>query len=152
MKTQPNSEPISIAQNTIRGINAAGQSDHFFVMQTFGQDIEPQSRSQPHLGGKLYSLLFARNLQTGSKMSYGEFSNDGTLTKLPTFPANILTLAVEGYFEARGQQIFNQNSLEGFHDDIHVHCGQGSGATNNMGHMSFIEYAAMDPIFWLHHT
>ena len=37
------------------------------------------------------------------------------------------------------------NSLENMHDGIHVLVGQG-------GHMGRIQFAAFDPIFWLHHT
>ncbi|PVF95999.1 Di-copper centre-containing protein [Serendipita vermifera] len=38
----------------------------------------------------------------------------------------------------------HQYSLEGVHNDIHVVVGEG-------GHMNHPEYAAFDPVFWLHH-
>jgi tyrosinase len=134
-------QPHSISVNTIRGINGIGKSDHRFVMSTFGANIKSDDVDQPFTGGKLYNLLMNRNVETGQRMGFGEFSNDG-------------------YFEAQGQNVGNQNSLEGFHDDIHVNTGSGSGAfsldpndrTNyGMGHMGLIEMAAFDPIFWLHH-
>lgn len=37
-------------------------------------------------------------------------------------------------------------SVEQIHDQIHTIVG-GDG-----GHMSYIPWAAFDPIFWLHHT
>jgi hypothetical protein len=135
-------QPRSISVNTIRGINNLGKSEHRFVMQTFGANIKSDDVDQPFTGAKLYNLLLNRNVTTGIQMGFGEFSNDG-------------------YWLAQGQRIGNQNSLEGFHDDIHVNCGAGSGAfslppsdrTNyGMGHMGLIECAAFDPIFWLHHT
>jgi len=132
------SQPHSIAAHTIRGIDANGNSDHAYVEGTYGNDITYESVDFPHLGGKLYNLLTNKHVTDGTPISgYAEFSNDG-------------------YWEAQGQNIGNQNSLEGFHDDIHVNTGAGRGASGNrnfgMGHMGLIEYAAMDPIFWLHHT
>ncbi|KAK6346491.1 hypothetical protein TWF696_006618 [Orbilia brochopaga] len=37
------------------------------------------------------------------------------------------------------------NDLEGIHNDVHVQCG-GNGI------MSYISYAAFEPLFWLHHN
>jgi tyrosinase len=37
------------------------------------------------------------------------------------------------------------DSIESVHDQIH-------GLTGSGGHMSYIDYAAFDPVFWLHHT
>ncbi|KAK6330065.1 hypothetical protein TWF718_003493 [Orbilia javanica] len=42
-----------------------------------------------------------------------------------------------------GQQA--RDSLEGVHDTVH-------GTTGSGGHMSFVDNAAFDPIFWLHHA
>lgn len=39
------------------------------------------------------------------------------------------------------------NSLESIHDSIHSLIGG-----NNKGHMTYLWYAAFDPIFWLHHA
>ena len=47
----------------------------------------------------------------------------------------------------------NFNSLEGWHNDIHVLCGAGRTADNGFyGHMALNEAAGFDPIFWLHHA
>ncbi|RPA88543.1 Di-copper centre-containing protein, partial [Choiromyces venosus 120613-1] len=39
----------------------------------------------------------------------------------------------------------NWISVESIHNDIHAHIGGANG------HMSYVDYAAFDPIFWLHH-
>lgn len=39
----------------------------------------------------------------------------------------------------------NYDSIESVHDQIHGLAGSG-------GHMSYIEYSAFDPIFFLHHA
>jgi tyrosinase len=41
--------------------------------------------------------------------------------------------------------IRNADSLESIHDVLH-------GITGSGGHMTYLDYAAYDPIFWLHHT
>lgn len=39
----------------------------------------------------------------------------------------------------------NADSLESLHDAIH-------SITGNNGHMTYLDYSAFDPVFWLHHT
>ncbi|EGX45615.1 hypothetical protein AOL_s00169g221 [Orbilia oligospora ATCC 24927] len=58
-------------------------------------------------------------------LSYGDFNTVGTRVTPPGQPA--------------------RDSLEGLHDTIH-------GTTGSGGHMSFVDNAAFDPIFWLHHA
>ncbi|SMQ51746.1 unnamed protein product [Zymoseptoria tritici ST99CH_3D7] len=41
--------------------------------------------------------------------------------------------------------IANADSIESLHDAIH-------SITGGNGHMTFLDYSAFDPIFWLHHT
>jgi len=47
-----------------------------------------------------------------------------------------------GYTDANGN---TYNSLENMHNIVHSLVGNG-------GHMSYVPYAAFDPIFWLHHA
>ncbi|KAL3419107.1 tyrosinase precursor [Phlyctema vagabunda] len=47
--------------------------------------------------------------------------------------------------EAYSPEGENDDSVESIHDFIH-------GYTGNGGHMTYIEYSAFDPIFFLHHT
>ncbi|RVD89014.1 uncharacterized protein DFL_000038 [Arthrobotrys flagrans] len=58
-------------------------------------------------------------------ISYADFNTVGTRVAPP------------------GQPV--RDSLEGIHDTIH-------GTTGSGGHMSFVDNAAFDPIFWLHHA
>jgi tyrosinase len=44
-----------------------------------------------------------------------------------------------------GQRPSQFVSLEGIHDAVHVNMGC------SYGHMTFVEYSAFDPVFWLHH-
>jgi tyrosinase len=47
------------------------------------------------------------------------------------------------------------HTLEGFHDNVHVFLGQGKLGTGQKekgsGHIGDPNYAAFDPLFWLHH-
>lgn len=44
-----------------------------------------------------------------------------------------------------GQNMANADSLESIHDVIHAIVGQS-------GHMTYLDYSAFDPVFWLHHA
>lgn len=44
-----------------------------------------------------------------------------------------------------GQGVSNVDSLESIHDAIH-------SITGSSGHMTYLDYSAFDPIFWLHHA
>ncbi|OCL11103.1 Di-copper centre-containing protein [Glonium stellatum] len=117
--------------HTIRGITPSGDSEHSFVNQTLDNALSHSTGRGLPLGGKIYRMLM------GPPLTYGEMSNtsytplgDGKPTKN------------------------EQNSVEGFHNDIHVMCGAGRGTDQShiYGHMALNEYAAFDPIFWLHHA
>jgi tyrosinase len=56
---------------------------------------------------------------------YAAFSNDG--------------------FQGAEQDPANYDSLESIHNQIH-------GLTGNNGHMGVVDYAAFDPVFWMHHV
>jgi tyrosinase len=57
---------------------------------------------------------------------------------------------VRNPFDEPNHSLNGENSLEGFHNDIHNMCGSGAGG--HLGHMGLNEFAAFDPIFFLHHT
>lgn len=59
-----------------------------------------------------------------------------------TFYANYSEFSTESY--TFGTSLKNADSLESIHDVIH-------GATGSGGHMTYLDYSAYDPIFWLHH-
>lgn len=64
------------------------------------------------------------------------------LYNLFTFYSNYSEFSTESY--AFGTGVKNVDSLESIHDVIH-------GATGSGGHMTYLDYSAYDPIFWLHH-
>jgi tyrosinase len=43
------------------------------------------------------------------------------------------------------------SSLESIHNNVHGICG-GNSPGQQAGDMSYLDYAAFDPLFWLHHT
>ncbi|KAF8858063.1 Di-copper centre-containing protein [Acephala macrosclerotiorum] len=51
-----------------------------------------------------------------------------------------------GLFNNFSTTAYSGMSLESVHNDVHVAIG------GNAGHMSYLSYAAFDPIFWLHHA
>ncbi|KAM0718253.1 hypothetical protein Q7P37_006585 [Cladosporium fusiforme] len=64
------------------------------------------------------------------------------LYNLFTFYSNYSEFSTESY--TFGTAFRNADSLESIHDVIH-------GATGSGGHMTYLDYSAYDPIFWLHH-
>lgn len=83
------------------------------------------------LGGKLYRILL------GPKLSYAQVSSfDSHSTKNEAAAVN-------------GSCDNTANSLEGWSNDIHAILGAGPSKTYR-GHIGMPEYAAFDPIFWLH--
>jgi len=44
-----------------------------------------------------------------------------------------------------GPGVVNEDSLESLHDAIH-------SITGGSGHMTYLDYSAFDPLFWLHHV
>lgn len=54
-------------------------------------------------------------------------------------------------YTALTQALYNpfSSQLEGVHNGVHNNVG---GLTNPQGHMGTVDYAAFDPIFWLHHV
>jgi hypothetical protein len=114
--------------HTIRGISPAGTMDHQYVNNTLTNAASQTNGPAVPLGGKIYRLL------NGPPMSYTQMANSAFVQH-----------------EAEKELPLNkENSLEGFHNDIHVMTGTGEG--NRPGHMALNEFAAFDPIFFLHHT
>jgi len=44
-----------------------------------------------------------------------------------------------------GSDVSNADSIESIHDAIHY-------ITGSKGHMTYLDYSAYDPLFWLHHA
>lgn len=64
------------------------------------------------------------------------------LYNLFTFYGNYTQFGTEAWEDGT---FANADSIESLHDTIH-------SLTGNNGHMTFLDYSAYDPLFWLHHT
>ena len=118
-----------MAFQTIRGLSPAGTTDHKFVNNTLTNAASQENGPAVPLGGKLYRLL------NGPPLTYTQMSNSAYIS--------------QGAGE-KERPLNKENSLEGFHNDIHNLCGTGEGG--RLGHMGLNEFAAFDPIFFLHHA
>nr|OQO21312.1 hypothetical protein B0A51_09062 [Rachicladosporium sp. CCFEE 5018] len=79
----------------------------------------------------------------GPILDYARVSSRDRLYNLFTFYSNFSEFGTESY--TFGADVKNADSLESIHDVIH-------GVTGSGGHMTYLDYSAFDPIFWLHHT
>lgn len=112
--------------NTIRGPTPAGSTNHQYVNNTLTNAVSTATGPALPLGSKIYRILQGP-------------------------PLNYTQMATSAYAAEDGLTTQNkENSLEGFHNDIHTMCG--NGGDGRTGHMGLTEYAAFDPIFWMHHT
>ena len=84
----------------------------------------------------------------------------GSLYKVLTAPQRWTTFSNDVYDEEDAQRVKDKNryidhTVEGFHDNIHVFLGQGKlglgKKEKGSGHIGEPNYAAFDPLFWLHH-
>jgi hypothetical protein len=114
--------------HTIRGLSPGGTMDHQYVNNTLTNAVSSTNGPAVPLGGKLYRIL------NGPPMSYTQMANSAFIP----------------HSAEKEHPLNKENSLEGLHNDIHVMTGTGEG--NRPGHMALNEFAAFDPIFWLHHT
>lgn len=115
--------------HTVRGLSPAGTMDHQYVNNTLTNAVSPTNGPSVPLGGKLYRVF------NGPPMSYTQMANSAF---------------VRHGAGDKELQLNRENSIEGIHNDIHVLTGTGEG--NRQGHMALNEFAAFDPIFFLHHT
>ena len=111
--------------STIRGPTPAGSTSHQYINNTLTNAVSTATGPALPLGSKIYRIL------QGPSLNYTQ-------------------MATSAYVAENGPSVNKENSLEGFHNDIHTMCGNGGGGRN--GHMGLTEYAAFDPIFWMHHT
>ncbi|KAF4827508.1 Tyrosinase [Colletotrichum tropicale] len=113
-------------ERTIRGLNANTQSaDHSYVIRAFDNVYNPANGLSSQTPASIWRVMFDRQ-------SWVQMSN---------------------HYDPRirdpNEVVYNANSLEGFHDNIH---GQiATGPRNASGHMGTPAFAGFDPSFWLHH-
>lgn len=85
---------------------------------------------------------FRQDSAIGPILDNSRISFRDRLYNLFTFYSNYTEFSTESY--NFGGEFKNADSLESIHDVIH-------GATGSGGHMTYLDYSAYDPIFWLHH-
>lgn len=119
-----NSPALKGTTHTVRAPDENGQTDDLYINSYISNHI------QGELGIGLYKVLNLRQ-------NWDSFSND--------------VLDARAQVEASKHHVqYVDHSLEGFHDNIHVVLGQGR-LRNGSGHIGYPQYAAFDPLFWLHH-
>ncbi|KAI9835969.1 MAG: hypothetical protein M1837_003559 [Sclerophora amabilis] len=84
----------------------------------------------------------SRNNLVGQQLDNNRLTLRNRLYNLFTSYPNYTNFSNKGWIPNDGG---NYDSLESLHDQIHGLVGSG-------GHMGSVDYAAFDPIFWLHHT
>jgi tyrosinase len=112
--------------NTIRGPTPTGSTNHQYVNNTLTNAVSTATGPALPLGSKIYRIL------QGPPLNYTQMATSAYVAEDEPTTQN------------------KENSLEGFHNDIHTMCG--NGGDGRTGHMGLTEYAAFDPIFWMHHT
>ncbi|KAL0937178.1 tyrosinase [Colletotrichum truncatum] len=112
--------------HTIRGLNASTQSaNHSYVIQAFDNVYNPASSLSSQTPAGIWRVMFDRQ-------NWVQMSNHW-----------------DPRIRDPREVVYNANSLEGFHDNIH---GQiATGPRNASGHMGTPAFAGFDPSFWLHH-
>ncbi|KAK2042757.1 Di-copper centre-containing protein [Colletotrichum somersetense] len=112
--------------HTIRGLNAATQSaNHNYVMRAFDNAYNPVSGLGSQAPQSIWHIMFDKQTWVQMSNHYDPRTRD---------PASV---------------VYNANSLEGFHDDIHNQLA--TGPRGSSGHMGSPAFAGFDPSFWLHH-
>lgn len=89
-----------------------------------------------------FADAFSQDSAIGPILDNSRISFRDRLYNLFTFYGNYSEFSTESY--NFGGEFKNADSLESIHDVIH-------GATGSGGHMTYLDYSAYDPIFWLHH-
>jgi Common central domain of tyrosinase len=113
------------SEYTVRAPDANGIQNDAYINRYLRHHL------QSDIGSSLYRVLT-------SAQNWAMFSND------------VLDNEEKNEARARKVRAIIDQSLEGFHDDIHVLLGQGE-LQNGSGQIGDPRYAAFDPIFWLHH-
>ncbi|GAB7347588.1 hypothetical protein MBLNU459_g4469t1 [Dothideomycetes sp. NU459] len=84
----------------------------------------------------------SQNPMVATQIANNQVSFQDRLYNLFTAYSNFSQFGDEAWISSSTS---NADSLESLHDALHSILG-------NNGHMTYLDYAAYDPIFWLHHT
>ena len=85
----------------------------------------------------------SQDAQLGPVFDNNRVSFQDRLYNLFTFYSNFSQFGNEAWMHSGG--VSNADSLESIHDAIH-------GILGSNGHMTYLDYSAFDPSFWLHHA
>jgi hypothetical protein len=111
-------------KHTVRAPNTLAKTTDVDVDRYISDHI------QADVGSSLYKVLTV-------SQDWSTFSNDGA-------PAEVIE-GEDRQGNRESHEIFH--TVEGFHDNIHGHIGNGT-FRNGSGHMGDPQLAAFDPIFW----
>ena len=112
-------------RHTVRAPNLRAETTDVDVDKYMSDHI------QADIGSSLYKVLTV-------SQDWGTFSNDGA-------PVERVQVT-----DRQGNRDVHEiyHTVEGFHDNIHIHIGNGA-LSGGSGHMGDPQLAAFDPIFWL---
>lgn len=88
------------------------------------------------------SNAISQNGKVGSDLDNSRVSFQDRVYNLLTFYSNFTQFGNEAWIDPG---VSNADSLESLHDVIHA-------ITGTTGHMTYLDYSAYDPLFWLHHA
>lgn len=94
------------------------------------------------MGGAVQNAV-SQDQSVAALLDSNRISARDRLYNLFTFYDNFTQFGTESY--TFGKNFSNADSMESLHDVIHGLVGSG-------GHMTYLDYSAFDPIFWLHHA
>ncbi|KAF2259452.1 Di-copper centre-containing protein, partial [Lojkania enalia] len=102
------------------------------------------------MGGHEWSVFPTTLRNPSSKQENASSQNDLVSHQLDSMRPNIQSrvynvLALQKDYHNVSNDMVSGDSLESTHDTIHNYCGVG-------GHLSKLDVAAFDPLFWLHHA
>ena len=89
------------------------------------------------------SSAYSQDNLVAQALDNGRISFRDRLYNLFTSYNNFTQFGNEAWMSS--SDVSNADSLEAIHDVIHSITGSG-------GHMTYLDYSAFDPLFWLHHT
>ncbi|KAK6360997.1 hypothetical protein TWF730_007112 [Orbilia blumenaviensis] len=141
--------------------NDASVPSELGLMQTIQVET---ARGQENIPNPLYSYRFQTRLteftapfngmtetfrypaRSGNGyVSQGQAFNTAMRNNAGTFRNRVYALFGNSNFNSVGTRLSGRDSLEGVHDSVH-------GTIGASGHMGFVDNAAFDPVFWLHHA
>lgn len=118
------------------------------MYQDFGEGLSNEAQWEAWLSTYRWPTTTDKNAQSNSTAMESDLDNNKLTLRDRTY--NLLTQATtyeafseDGYLGPQTDPKWYE-SLESIHNMIH-------GMTGSNGHMGVVDFAAFDPVFWLHH-